>query len=124
MKIVLGVLVFLCLATAQLRAEQSLEGSISSGDLIGGSFNERRINEVLREMEIDRVSEKSSVNLGKRFKMSGPGVRVFKGAKIWNIPARVLHQVNPFAPVEAGEAERAKQDQNRGFWTFLSFSKR
>jgi len=87
---------------------------------LGGSLerpvNERLLKQVLKDMEAGYGSAKPSASVGRHLRIEGPMVKVFKGAKIWDVPRRLLQAVNPFAPSESTEAVSRSRDLNPNAW--------
>ena len=56
------------------------------------------------------------LSIGKRLHARGPFVSIFKTRKVVDVPRRVLHLVNPFAPEERGERFERPADLNPRAW--------
>ena len=116
------VCVMIALMLASLTAlgaqaqEQQSKGSASSGDLFDSPVNERLVKQVLKDMETGYGLAKPSASVGRHLRIEGSVVKVFKGARIWDVPRRLLQAVNPFAPSESTEAVSRSRDLNPNAW--------
>jgi hypothetical protein len=98
--------------------QQPLENSASSKDSIT-SARAARVDAAVKELE----TKSPSVNIGKDVKVEGPAVSVFKGAKLRQIPGRVLHLVNPFSSSGGERTVRVNRELNPTPWaTAVGFS--
>src|SRR6266446_10568137 len=114
-----AMIVFMLLSIVALGApaqEQQSKASASSGDRSDSPVNQRLLKEALKEMETHNGSAKPSASVGRHLRIEGPVVKVFKGAKIWDVPRRLLQAVNPFAPSESTEAVSRSRDLNPNAW--------
>ncbi len=109
-------LLFLVALGAQGQQQQSKGSTSSSGNRFRSPVNERLVKEIVKEMEANHASANPSASVGRHLRISGPVVRVFKGAKIWNVPRRLFQVVNPFAPSEHMEAVPRSRDLNPNAW--------
>lgn len=67
-------------------------------------------------------SPQPEVSLGKKLRARGPLISIFKPKKLSQVPRRVLHLVNPFAPVEtAPSLERVENLSPRAWSATVGF---
>jgi len=116
MKAMIAFMLLSLVALGARAQEQQSKGSASSGDRFDSPVNQRLLKEVLKEMETRNGSAKPSVTVGRHLRIEGPVVKIFKGAKIWDVPRRFLQVVNPFAPSESSEAMPRSRDLNPNAW--------
>ncbi len=88
---VLVLLASWCGALAQSKLESTAVGSGSAPQLAP---------EPLLLTNADAESRGEQAGVGSKWELSGPIVPPLKAKKFWEVPRRVLHLVNPFAPHE------------------------
>ncbi len=117
MKAIIAVMFLSLAALGAQEPQQQSKGSASSGERFDSPVNSRLMKEVLKEIEASHASAKVSASVGKHLRLAGPVVKVFKGAKIWDVPRRLFQVVNPFAPSDRTEAVPRSRDLNPNAWT-------
>ena len=96
MKAALLAITFLfLLAVGRTSAQQ--QGVETSSQSTGptGSLPADRIASLMTH---DATAANSELKVGKKLRLRGPLIHPFKGRKLAEVPRRVLHLVNPFAP--------------------------
>ena len=116
MKAIIAVMFFSLAALGAQEPQQQSKGSASSGQRFDSPVNSRLTKEVLKEIEASHASAKVSANVGRHLRLEGPVVKVFKGAKIWDVPRRLFQVVNPFAPSDHTEVVARSRDLNPNAW--------
>ena len=113
MKVSRQVVLVLALTACPVHAQQP------GGELSAAATN----SAVLRDdskllaplIEETKVSQDAIV--GKKLELSGPLVRPFKVRKIREVPRRLLHVINPFAPLERKQEFESTRGLSVRAWT-------
>jgi hypothetical protein len=71
---------------------------------------------------LDKIDNQQDVIQRKHFRLSGPLVRPFKGARLREAPRRFLHVINPFAPTDAEEATGGARVSEQAWATRVGWS--
>ncbi len=116
MKVMMALMLLSLGALGAQEQQQQSKGSASSGERLDSPVNERLMKEVLKEIEASHASAKVSASVGRHLRLEGPVVKVFKGAKIWDVPRRLFQVVNPFAPSDHTEVVARSRDLNPNAW--------
>jgi hypothetical protein len=66
---------------------------------------------------IEETKVSQDVIAGKKLELSGPLVRPFKARKIREVPRRLLHLINPIAPLERKEEFESTRGLSVRAWT-------
>jgi hypothetical protein len=66
---------------------------------------------------IEETKPSQDVNVGKKLELSGPLVHPLKVRKIREVPRRLLHLINPFAPTERKEEFESTRGLSVRAWT-------
>jgi hypothetical protein len=78
---------------------------------------EAKIAAAQLSLQEDIRLNQADIIVGKDFQFTGPLVRPFKAHKFREVPRRLLHLINPFAPVEPGEEIERVRDVSPRAWT-------
>jgi len=67
-------------------------------------------------LEAETPTNKAGLSLGKKLHVDGPLVSGFGARKILEVPRRILHFINPFAPAEHSETFEKTAQVNPRAW--------
>ena len=97
------------------RASAQQHGVETSSQSAGptGSLPADRISSLVTQ---DATPTNSDLKVGKKLRLRGPLIHPFKGRKLAEVPRRVLHLVNPFAPTGPEPTEHTQKLSARA-WT-------
>ena len=99
------------LASAQQRVSETSSESANSF-----SLPDNRASSLLIQKATTANSDSRS---GKKLRLGGSLLRAFKGRRIADLPRRVRHLINPFAPVERVEQFEKTRDINPRAWSTM-----
>jgi len=85
-------------ADAQQQDLQTSARDTKSAALLSASTN--RLLSLFAE---GTPTNQDNIAIGKKLRLGGPAVRVFKAKKVLDVPRRVLNLLNPFTPLERNE---------------------
>ena len=108
MKVTIVITLLLAVAAERsLAQQQGLETFTSDAKIAAARL-------ALRE---DMRLSQPDVIVGKDFQFSGPLVRPFKSKRLREVPGRLWHAINPFAPVEPREEIERTRNLSPRAWT-------
>ena len=108
MKVMIVITLLLALAAERsLAQQQALETFIPEAKIAAARLS----------LQEDMRLSQPDVIVGKDFQFSGPLVRPFKSKRFREVPRRLLHVINPFAPVEPKEEIERTRNLSPRAWT-------
>ena len=116
-----GLLVTAILALALTRgvAQSQALGTSRPADNSKSATSQSKISTLLKEPPAVATSE---VTVGKNLKVSGPVVHVSKARRVLEVPRRIGHLINPFAPTEhVEEVQRTPRLSSRAWSTTVGW---
>ena len=107
--------VVLTLAAGQAFAQQPVREASATATNSTALRDDARLSTPL----LEDTKRTEDVIVRKNVELSGPLVRPFKARKIGEVPKRLLHLINPFAPSERKEEWESTRGLNTRAWTSI-----
>ena len=82
---------------------QQQDRQTSSRDTKSATLLSASTNHLFSLLTEGTPTNQDNIAIGKKLRLGGPAVEVFKAKKFWDVPRRVLNVLNPFTPLERNE---------------------